>query len=1362
MTNNQDGIQLLWADALAEYGRETERSLSLGGLAAFDDISSIDQVAKLIEDSNAKFRGFRSRRHHLWSALETFITPVSAIAQIGVTPASVADFGFATSAVLGAVVYLVKACEGVSNAYDWIEQVFWELHDFAGRLGQYVSMPIDATLRHKVVAILATILRVIGRSEHLIRERRFREYLRVTFLGKDKYTKKLLDDLSKLLDSEQKYILGITYTSTKRAEVVLEEAKGTLKHTLDAVRGLEGKVLRNEDNAHLKQALGATSAWDEVEETYTRNKRSLLKDTGIWLQNEPPFQSWMNRDVPILWIFGGPGAGKSFLTTSIIKRLIDRSTFMVNRGNRTESLAYFFIKEDNEVLRDANNILKTLAWQIASHDDSFREHVINMDKHRKLTAAAEHTWENLFLAYYNSAEAHVSQAVTILIDGLDEAGEETRKTILGLVKDAVIAQKPKNYQVMRFGIIGRGSLRSDVTFKWSKKPCVIEVSRIKNQNDINTYIRKRLEELDVLREMRKARPDGLRKANREGSKILKKISDGADGVFLWAKLLLDSLVRKDLPHIEATLANPPSNLDDMIASIFERISKDDAIDQGVMQKMLMFMTYSRRPLQFGELELITSLPGLKPQYLLWRNMRGRLSSIFNLKFPYDHDPDVQIGLSNCTHESANDSSDYGFITDENEGLFDFDNAYSQEDGGGDVGDTDSSGDTGSDDGDFLNAPGCTKLSPVQGLEFDDDKNPRTEAKDESDIIQSLLSHLSHGQLKTEVSFYHSRIRDYLVREGSPETRERPQLGIIPSVQDPHTNITIICLDILRLGPTIPDEYISLSGYPLCHLAHHLEHIDRDSIADSDAAKIIEGLYWVFGTEKGSLGLLRPLEYYDEFSQCYSNNDRPFWKMWVETDKYLKIVQAWLSQAEVLRGFMSTVDDEAMAWIEKAIEVFPDRSDKRFRRLWDAMATWASFGGDYDKAYAASWESFKFGDPSPHSTATLLRMLNKNRNYAKGIEILQGLDEAKASRRYGLSSLVDMLAFGVDRYTQNNLFGEMGNACAHHGRPQFILNALDKALAAINAGNTPLDDTYVMIPYNIAKVKSDSAGIANNQLSQCYFDMAIASRKQASEAQPTSAHKLKQLAARALTSFHEDDEGFFAFVMPHYPLMLWGRWLRDYKEADDITWRKCFRPSVLHMLRRNASALLSILFQPCEWVLKPEMPDVENQDLGGYENEEAREAVDNSEDEESHDVDWRLDLRASIVSSPAPSASPSSQATSPFPTKPDELHLDFDQYKTWFECDNCNKSTTEVFELYLCKVCFDIGWCGDCLALLKDPEQRNSMFFYACHPEHDFYRAWPIPDETRYIAASSYDEKGVTIRREWLEQLKGEWAEAVED
>jgi len=896
MDDKQTEIQRLWNEALREYANETRRQLPAETVSAVGNISSVDDIAELVEVSGFKFSRFRSERERLWSVLASFVAPISTIARIGVTPSSTADFGTASSAVLGAVVHLVKSCEGVSDAYDWIEQVFQELQDFSERLGQYTSSIVDAALRHKIIAILATMLKVIGRSEHLIQKRRFRQYLRVAFLGKDQVTKQLIDDLNKLLSREQRYIQGAIYASTQRTE---ESVRTISDKFTEFARKTEDNQSRDHGEKQMRETLCDASAWDDVEETFIRNKRALLKGTGTWLQEEPLYQRWMNHDTHLLWLFGGPGVGKSFLSTSIVKHLLGQPA--PKNDMPIDSVAYFFVKENNANLQNANIIVKTLAWQIANSDPDFRRHAIDLCRKRSRTFTAEDSWQNLFLGYYLASEHKATRRASIVLDGLDEATTETRRTVFRLIKRLSLLQRSSSSSSIRVAIVGRKSLQGDVYFERLEKVSFIEVSRHKNRDDINTYIKKRLEEVQVLRELRRKRPNGAKRANREGSKILKKVSETANGVFLWAKLLLDSLADKDLKRIEAILENPSSSLDEMISSIFRRIAGDDAIDQDVIRRILLFVTHSWRPLLFGELNIVASLPEQKPNYLLWKHMRGSLSSVFGLKFPHNRDPDaLQDPDHDAKHTSKPPPSTYGTDEDRDSSDFSFEDTVEEDF----EADWDSNGDGSS-------------ITETTDNSYTDD-NTNTVAVSRSKLLDNLVFHLTEDQSRTQVTFYHARIREYIVQEGSPSSRRFQSLDMIPTSDhsESHGNITIMCLEMLRLEMWSTVEFHYLCDYPLCHFPYHLQSTNKDGIPREMAAKIVKGLYWLFGTESGTLALLRSVRF-RRLGQ--SSTKHEFRMSWMYTDTHLALIQSWLALGESLirHGFSVADDDGGVAWIGSA-------------------------------------------------------------------------------------------------------------------------------------------------------------------------------------------------------------------------------------------------------------------------------------------------------------------------------------------------------------------------------------------------------------------------------------------------------------
>ncbi|KAK4184254.1 hypothetical protein QBC35DRAFT_540652 [Podospora australis] len=989
-----------------------------------------------------------------------------------------------------------------------------------------------------------------------------------------------------------------------------------------------------------------------------------------------------------------------------------------------------------------------------------------------------------------------------------------------------------------------------------------------------------------------------------------KPDEGADGVFLWAKLLLDSLVKKDIPHINKVLANPPSTLDNMIWSVFDRISKDQSLAEDVMRKILLFMTHSRRPLLFGELYLITALPDREPNILLWDHMRGTLSSVFDLKFPWDRDPDAhqqeETGQSKGD-ESPNHPGIQISSVDDDDGDFDFSENDEDEEDGTISGDDDATVSSSTVvDEDLSN--GIRRLTATSTTGTSHSEVVRT-GKSPTSKDFMLLSHLSDGKTKTRVTFCHTCVRDYLMREGSPKTRQRRPLPIIPEFEKAHIWITITCLEILRLEDlSANEENRFLCDYPVCHFPYHLEEIDKQSIPHHDVVKIIEGLYWLFGTERGCLSFLRSVREYDNI---HGSQD-PFWRLWVVTDKYLKIVQEWFglavgslkdsialvsddtscalewmasaagslpdllqpimtaaskmwlvrtsfSAAEyrekgnfvafLLDGWLSWIEDgistphvqefrfsrdhndftnlapdqlkqmaewagleqdvhwhtclgwmlmigrhyeeaiphfkqaieldamawpaleglarsldeheqkyeEAIEWQEKAIEAIPKNAESYWISgyLWPRIAIWASHIKDETKADSAAKKGFEAEPSSIIATTTYLGRLCQRGEDAIVEENLEWLDKQPNTQREGTSWLTRLFLHKDSLHCEDCWdlsstckkqealhCSQLGTACARQGRPQFVLDALDKALEVVD-GDEDLADVHLWLLHNTPSFKSRFYGLrdeavtlweallsklsskgeraqeqykaphnwARDMLAQHYFDIAVDTWESggltsngSTKVRPTTADKLKELSVEVSTGFTDGFEGFDLF-RSDYPAMLWGPWMMAIRQGD-TDGLICLAVSLFHAGdRRNASAILAILLN--------------NVDAGD----------DQSVDSQSDSV--------------------------PLSAHPDGYKLRI-KTRGRFKCVNCQRSPSEVSELHFCEVCpAVVSWCRECLTILKDPSRRESMVEYRCNPKHDFYQAWPVPLEAKFIAAGSLDG-GVMVRKEWLESLRSEW------
>lgn len=170
-----------------------------------------------------------------------------------------------------------QACEEVEASYGLVETLFEEMAEFTVRLTEYAKVEVGDVMRKKVVATLAwlvyvivgvvyrgnwltvhSMLEIIGRSEELIRTKRFSmssiclffvvenqprdtkeeagfrravksrieidsdditgHFIGVAWVGRDEKTRDALDRFRKLIDSEERLVVAITYSSVQNTE----------------------------------------------------------------------------------------------------------------------------------------------------------------------------------------------------------------------------------------------------------------------------------------------------------------------------------------------------------------------------------------------------------------------------------------------------------------------------------------------------------------------------------------------------------------------------------------------------------------------------------------------------------------------------------------------------------------------------------------------------------------------------------------------------------------------------------------------------------------------------------------------------------------------------------------------------------------------------------------------------------------------------------------------------------------------------------------------------------------------------------------------------------------------------------------
>jgi hypothetical protein len=400
------------------------------------------------------------------------------------------------STLVGAAVFLVNSATGVSQIYDWIEGLFAELSHFVDRLDEYMVGDLPTRLQRRIGEILSCFLEILVQSRKAIKDSRWKEFTANVFLGKDRDVKESFNKLTKLFDYEQKLVTAMTFAKAQKIEKGLAEVNASAKRIDITVQKAATDRGHQLQSSSLETQL-LTQAHLESRKLYFKYEEETLASTGAWLLREREFKRWKDGRGRFLWVKGGPGTGKSFLSSVTISHLKSIYTQALD-DPCSVSLAYFYIKKYDERLQDLDNILRSLVYQITQVDSLFRSHAVNILRKPDAVATARKFWKNLILGFYRD-RTDLPNSAMIILDGLDEAPRETVKDIFSLLE---LAGDVKGTNTrLSFAIFTRPDIMEHIGSNIQAAMSKIEIGE-NNIGDIAVYVKTRVKALPIIKAMR--------------------------------------------------------------------------------------------------------------------------------------------------------------------------------------------------------------------------------------------------------------------------------------------------------------------------------------------------------------------------------------------------------------------------------------------------------------------------------------------------------------------------------------------------------------------------------------------------------------------------------------------------------------------------------------------------------------------------------------------------------------------------------------------------------------------------------------------------------------------------------------------
>jgi hypothetical protein len=483
---------------------------------------------------------------------------------------------------------------------------------------------LPSELGEKVVALFLAVIKICSLSRKLAKQGRFLEYAK-GLRGKDPAVSEQLavfDRLRAGLSGRVQSLAYDTVLSTKQEAANIkatlqqqsekeEDFREELRAKIDADKAMRIEDIKELQAAKIREILQPTVRNRVIHNSF---KSTRAKHSGSWIFGNGQFQSWAQRSFPVLWLCGGPGIGKSSLTSHIIEFLRQQLVDPMN-GSPRDSIAYFYFKEADRELRSFGNALRTMASDIADGDPLFFRHVY---KACTDSPSAMHSisllWEDVFQSYFN--ERSCQSAVYLIFDGLDEALDTEVEEFLPMLQREATGR-------ISILLVGRPEMALQLTQTLGKIPPEVRVSATTNNSDISLFVDESLPKLPHYKQISQALRNDIRQT------LISK----AGGMFLWVQLILKELQPYyKSKNIRPILTQAPASISDMIHSILERFNRtlkgDDLFD---FNELLVWTTWAKRPMSIGELQILVKLSGEENEDIyLEQPLREQFSSFFEL------------------------------------------------------------------------------------------------------------------------------------------------------------------------------------------------------------------------------------------------------------------------------------------------------------------------------------------------------------------------------------------------------------------------------------------------------------------------------------------------------------------------------------------------------------------------------------------------------------------------------------------------------------------------------------------------------------------------------------------------------------
>ncbi|GAB0145905.1 hypothetical protein EsHS_00006323 [Epichloe bromicola] len=317
-------------------------------------------------------------------------------------------------------------------------------------------------------------------------------------------------------------------------------------------------------------------------------KGRRVDGTCEWLTQHPSYREWLaDANLPLLWISGGPGKGKTMLAiyiTGVLQPVMDAAENV---------LLYYFCSNRDKSRNTALAVMRGIIHQWIDLHPHLAQHVkksFEGTETTKCTVSSFATLWGVFLTLLRR-QSDSSQVVCVL-DGLDECEKESLSQLLDAVGNHLSNNSPeKSRPRLKLILLSRPQPAVLESKLGQYQQIKLDDSGTEISHDVERYVFAKVAQL--------ASEQNL--SEEMAAQVQQALLAGADGTFLWVGFVANELQGKSWREINQVLRRVPKGL----GGIYQRLLQQIDDNKEALVPVLQWIVLAARPLTVGELTVAT-------------------------------------------------------------------------------------------------------------------------------------------------------------------------------------------------------------------------------------------------------------------------------------------------------------------------------------------------------------------------------------------------------------------------------------------------------------------------------------------------------------------------------------------------------------------------------------------------------------------------------------------------------------------------------------------------------------------------------------------------------------------------------------